>query len=194
MTRHAFAAALLTAAAACGGAEATPRAAQVIDSVVPRDTAIALFRRDLPQVDSLAGGARSRDELVTAFVRALETRDTAALDTLRLTRAEFGWLYYPTSPQGLPPYDLTPQLMWFMLDSGSERGRSRLLRERFGSPLDYVGYRCDTSGTHGGNTVWGPCTILRRTVRGDTIAERLFGQIVGRSGRYKFVSYANGLD
>lgn len=177
----------------CGGAEATPSAG-VIDSVVPRDTAIARFQRAAPRVDSLAGGAPSREKLVRRFVTALERRDTTTLGSLVLTTSEFGWLYYPSHPEGLPPYRLTPQLMWFMVEGNSARGLRKLLQTRSGRPLGYAGHRCEGEPSRQGvNLVWGPCVILRRAEAGDTLPERLFGQIVERDGTFKFVSYANKL-
>jgi hypothetical protein len=179
----------------CGGAEAKPAGSRVVDSIVPRDTAIARFQRAAPRVDSFAGGAGTRDALVLGFVTALERGDTVTLRSLLLTPSEFGWLYYPTNPEGLPPYSLTPQLMWFMLEGNSSRGFTRLLLKRSGMPLGYTGYRCEGDPSRQGtNVVWGPCLVFRRLESGDTVAERLFGLIVERDGEYKFVSYANRLD
>jgi hypothetical protein len=180
--------------ASCGGAEAKPAIAGVVDSAVSRDSAIVRFQRSLPRVTSFEGGARGRDQLVHEFVVALKKRDTAGLHSLVLDRSEFGWLYYPTNPEGKPPYSLTPQLMWFMLEGHNDQGYRKLLQKRAGKPLHVLGYRCDGElSDQGENTVWGPCVVLRKTEIGDTIAERLFGQIVERGGRYKFLSYANKL-
>jgi hypothetical protein len=166
----------------------------VVDSIVPRDTAIARFQRSLPLVTAFEGGAPSRDRLVRGFVAALEKRDTAALHALALNRSEFGWLYYPTNPEGQPPYNLTPQLMLFLVEGRNEQGLAKLLERRAGHPLHYLGYRCEGKpDQQGENTVWGPCVVLRQIEQGDTVSERLFGQIVGRDGQYKFVSYANKL-
>jgi hypothetical protein len=180
--------------AACGGAEAKPAATGVVDSIIPRDSAIARFQRDLPAVTSFEGGARSRDQLVHRFVTALEARDTTVLRSHLLTKPEFGWLYYPTNPEGLPPYSLTPQLMWFTLEGNSQKGFQKLLQRRASQPLRVIGHRCEGEPSRqGDNTVWGPCLVLRRVAGGDTLSERLFGQIVERGGRYKFVSYSNKL-
>jgi hypothetical protein len=185
---------LAVVAASCGGAEAKPRTTGVVDSVVPRDTAIARFQRTVRRVDSFEGGTRSRDELVRQFVAALEKRDTATLRSLLVSKSEFGWLYYPINTEGLPPYNLTPQLMWFMLEGNSEKGYRKLLERRSGKALHALGHRCEGDPSYQvQNTVWGPCVVLRRAESGDTLAERLFGQIVGRGGRYKFLSYANKL-
>lgn len=181
--------------AGCSGTREGSRVEQVIDSVVPREEALRRFRDGLAEVESLSGGAASREALVAMFVRALESRDTATLRSLVLTRAEFGWLYYPTSPMGLPPYDLPPELMWFQLDGRSRQGIATALEARGGRRLGYLGYQCPSPpATEGENRVWGPCTVRRLQAPGDTVDERLFGPIVERGGRYKFVSFANRLD
>ena len=182
------------AAAASGNATATAMS-QHIDSAVPRDVAIEQFRQGTTKVERFTGGAPTRDALVHAWVKAIETSDTAALTRMLVNRDEFAWLYYPTAKQGLPPYDLSPSLMWFMLDGGSRKGRSRLLQERGRKPLHVVGYTCDPmSNVEGENTVWGPCVLKRTPAPRDTVEERLFGLIVERGGEWKFLSYKGRYD
>jgi hypothetical protein len=183
-------------AAAGSACDRTPsaRATTVVDSVVPREEALRRFRAALPEVESLSGGASSRDALVRGFVRALETRDTVALRRMLMSRAEYAWIYYPTNPQGLPPYDLSPSLYWFMIEGRSSQGLTHALAERAGHPLHVVGYSCDAGfSQEGANRVYGPCLVQRRQGPGDVVAERLFGPILERGGRFKFVSYANKL-
>lgn len=165
-----------------------------IDSVVPREVALERFRDGLPEVTALAGGAPSREALVRGFASALAAGDAATLRGLALDRAEFAWLYYPTTPQGLPPYDLSPGLLWSLLDLHGERGLRRALEEHGGKPARYLGHSCDPRAGHEGvNTVYGPC-VVRLTVAGERIEQRLFGLILERGGRFKFVSLANTLD
>jgi hypothetical protein len=177
--------------------DAPPRAQAApvhVDSAIPRDEELRRFRSGLIEPAELAGGARSRDALVQSYVSALERGDTAALTALAITQAEFAYLYYPTNPQARPPYDLSPGLMWFMLQQTGRRGLLHALGERGGHPLGFLGYRCDRSPSReGANRVWGPCLVSRRQANGDVVAERLFGLILERSGRYKFVSLANRL-
>jgi hypothetical protein len=165
-----------------------------VDSIVPQAVALARFRAGIDSIDALEGGSSSRDALVRRFVRALERRDTADLRAMALTRQEFAWVYYPTNPQGLPPYDLEPGLMWFMLEENSHKGLAHALEERGGRPHGFAGYACDPQASReGANTVWGPCVLRRVQVPGDTTEERLFGLILERGGEFKFVSYANRL-
>jgi hypothetical protein len=195
-----IAAALSGFATACGPARPatephreTASYAGVVDSAVPREEALRRFRSGLPEPRGLGEGAMAtRDALVAEYVRAVETGDSARARDLVLTRAEFGWLYYPTAPQGLPPYDLSPSLFWFLTEGATAKGLRRLLDERGGRAFGYAGYRCDPAPSReGANTLWGPCLVQRVAATGDTVEERLFGLIVERGGRFKFVSLAN---
>lgn len=177
------------------GLEADARGTEtVIDSIVPVDVALKRFREGLPEVTALTGGAPSRDALVRAFVAAVAARDTVALGALALSRAEFAWLYYPTTPQGQPPYDLSPGLLWSLLELHGARGLHRVLDELGGRALRYESHTCAAAaGAEGANTVYGPCVV--RLARDRTVvAARLFGPIIARDGRFKFVNYANQLD
>ena len=190
--------ALAAGATACAPSDQTPAAAQQmasrVDSAVPREVALARFRACCARVDSLSGGESSRDALIRHFVRSIETRDTAALRRMLLNQDEFAWLYYETSPQGLPPYNLSPGLMWFMLEGNSGKGLARALSEYGGRPLGYAGHQCDAmSQRESANRLVGPCVVRRIEPRGDTVSVRLFGLLIERGGRWKFLSYANKL-
>jgi len=45
----------------------------------------------------------------------------------------------------------------------------------------------------GANRLWHACRVRRTAEAGAALEQRLFGSIIERDGRYKFVSYANGL-
>jgi hypothetical protein len=165
-----------------------------VDSAIPIEEALRRFRAQLPRPAGLKGGYPSREKLVRAFARAVETRDTAALRRMVMDRGEFAWLYYPSSPLSRPPYELSAGLMWFQMQGESERGASRLLSERAGHALGYIGHNCAPPRVEGKNRIHSSCELRRVTAARDTLAERLFGLILERDGRYKFVGYANRLD
>lgn len=168
--------------------------AQHIDSAVPRDIALARFREPLgPEVTALASDIRSRDALVAEYVKLLAKRDTTGLSKLALTQAEFAWLYYPTNPISLPPYDLAPGLMWFQLEGNSRKGLLHALEERGGVDLKVVGYRCERTVDEGPNKVYERCALRRVQAPGDTISEILFGGIIERDGRFKLIGHTNKL-
>lgn len=185
----------LAAISACKDGRKADSPPGVVDSAVPRGIALRRFQQAVPQADTLATPFHHRDSLVAAFIDRLQRNDTTALRTMALNASEFGWLYYPTTPQGLPPYSLNVDLMWFLTYERSGIGLARMLTQRGGQPFNYAGYECDERASkEGENTVWGPCRIRRRGPDGKIATERLFGLIIVRDGRYKFVSFANDFD
>ena len=190
--------ALVGGATACTPPRGTPatarKTASVVDSAVSREVALARFRACCAQVHSLSGGESSRDALIRRFVQSIEARDTTTLRRLLLNRDEFAWLYYESAPQALPPYNLSPALLWFMLEGNSGKGLARALSEYGGRPLGYAGHQCDAiSQRESANRLVGPCVVRRIEPRGDTVSVRLFGLLLERGGRWKFLSYANKL-
>ncbi len=186
---------LACAAAGCRTDAARAAASVTVDSALNRDEALRRFRSALPAPVALAGGASSRAALAEAWTAGLAGSDTATLRRLVLSQAEFAWLFYPTSPQGLPPYDLSPGLMWDMLSRQTERGINYELRHLAGKPLTFAAMDCgEKPSIEGDNRLWGPCLMTLVVNRHDTLRARLTGPIIERQGRFKFVSYTNELD
>lgn len=143
---------------------------------------------------TLSFASASREALVRRFVAALERRDTAALDGMLMSRREFAALYYPTTPQALPPYELPEDVLWFTLEQRSRRDIGLALHELGGRPFGYLDHRCaEEPRMEGENRIWGYCAVRRRTPDGTIEDLRPFGLIIERYGRFKFVSYANRL-
>ncbi len=188
---------LATGLSGCGtpaGGEA--RRPVYVDSVFPIEEEMRRFRATLDEEPtSLRGGAESRERLVRWFVQALERKDTLALAELVLTRAEFGVLYYPYTKYVSEPYQLSPGLLWFFIQNQSSRGITRALQRYGGRPLRYLRHRCDPEEpeVQGPNRVWTECVVIRVGPEGALVEERLFGSILERQGRFKFVSFANSL-
>lgn len=156
---------------------------------------LADFRRTVAtSAPTAMAGERSKEALVRRFVRALEEADTNAFRDMAFTRAEFAYLYYPESPYTHRPYRQDPALLWFMIQEGSNKGLTRLMRRMGGHPVRFTSFRC-TEGpdVHGETRLWAGCTIRRAVTPRDTLEQRLFGTIIERDGRFKFLSYANGL-
>lgn len=194
------------AAAACGrgdgeahaatppatqAAPAAPPAGTVVDSIFPPEEEMRRFRVGLGEPQGLSGGERSREALVRAFVRAVERSDTAAVRRMIVSRAEFAWLYYPSTEFTHPPRQMSPALLWFMMTQDSEKGIGRLLDRRGGSRLGYVSTHCDAQPrVEGRNRLWDHCRVTLRN-GGTTKTERLFSTLIERDGRFKFLSYKN---
>ena len=165
----------------------------VVDSIFPLDEALRRFRIGIPEVAMLGGTAPSRDALIDQFVSALESRDTAAFRQMVLSRAEFAWLYYPTSTFSREPFYQMPQLTWFLNIQDSEKGLTRVMERFGGAKLKFSAYESpDTARTDGGLSFWDRC-LVDFVHKGTARRLRLFGSIVELGGRYKFYSYANDL-
>ena len=192
----AFLAAAGGAAAGCdrAGAGVEVRGTGVADTILPREEALRRFQENLPAVTALEGAHPSRDELVNSFISALRRRDTMALNSMQITSAEFAYLYYPTNPQSLPPYDLEPGLMWWMLLQRSDRGIRRALARYGGREIELLRYDCGREvSREGANIISGPCVMQVRDERGQALAVRLLGGVIERGGRFKVLSFSNEL-
>lgn len=197
--------ALLTLLAACGPAPASraesepapPAAAPPpgsVDSTFTPEESLRRFRDGLPEPRGLSAGATSRDALVRDFVSALARQDTAALIAMHVTRPEFAWLYYPHSPTAQPGRYLDPKTMWFLLSLESEKGLTRLMQRLGGKGAELRELTCEPEPrVEGPNRLWEQCRLALRNTPPGFRAERLFGTILERGGRFKFISYKTDL-
>src|SRR5687768_7639491 len=140
-TRYAVAYILCCALFACDAAPPGTTAAAptgTIDSIFPMDVMIDRFQQTMPSApDSLvAPYATSLDGLMGRLGDALQARDTAALDELRLTAPEFAHLYFPTSMNARKPYEQPPATAWQLLELNSVKGRGILVRKLGGRSID----------------------------------------------------------
>ncbi len=163
----------------------------IVDSIFPAEEEIRRFTEGVPRPAGLTGGAKSREELVRQFAAALRTRDTAALRALHVTRSEFGYLVFPDSPHMRPPYKTKPLVIWMQLMSESERGLARLLERAAGRSARISQLRCpDEPRVEGTNRYWRNCSVMLSGASTEARRMHLFGPILERDGRAKFLSYA----
>jgi hypothetical protein len=191
------AAALALALLACNQAPSAHQqqsAGIVVDSILPIEEEIRRFRAGIPQglrTDTFTSAAPSRDALVAAFMHALAERDTAHLRVLTLNEAEFISAYYPESQFTRPPHQQSPAFVWFLTQQNSAKGINRALTRFGGQVTPPYTYHCAASPVMAGpNRLWQHCIIEWQA---DPVRITLFGTIIERSGRFKFVSYANDL-
>ena len=171
------------------------RPGYVVDSILPVEEEIRRFQATIAtRPFTLAHGATSRATLVARFVRALERGDRGGLASLVVDRAEFAFLIYPTSPNAAPPYRQSPELVWLTRSAANSKAATRLFSRFGGQSIRYAGFTCPDSATrHGANTIWAGCTVELLSGGGDTTSLRMFGPIVQREGRFKFLSLTNAL-
>lgn len=190
-------------AACAGGEPATPPAAApsaarpTFDSSdaarqAEVDSMLRAFRAGLPEPATLRGGEPTPEAAARALVRALAERDTATLRRLVVDRAEFAWLYFPTTRIARPPYGIDPALLWLQLTANTERDVRKAF-DAVPAGAAFIALRCpEPPVVEGDNRLHERClTAVRRGARTDTLS--LFGTIVERGGRVKFLSYANRL-
>ena len=173
---------------------ARPAPAGVVDSALPVAEMTRRFRTGLDSVARLdSGAAPSRDILLARFARAVARRDSVALRAMALSRAEFAYLYYPGSIYVRPPYVTGPDVVWRLMAYRSATGLRRLVTRVGGDGLQVVEHSCEAAPVvEGRNHYYRDCVLrYRRAADAPLETKRLFGSIVERNGRWKFVSYAN---
>jgi hypothetical protein len=117
--------------------------------------------------------------------------DTLALEP-GCNRAEYAWLYYPTTLISRPPYELPPALAWFQLQETNRKGALRLLRAFGGRRLELRDHSCAAApAVEGENRIWTGCTITLAADGGEPTSQRLFAAILERDGRFIFLSFHN---
>lgn len=189
----AFAAAGCDRAAEAGRpTQASPMAGMKIDTILPPGEALRRFQAELTPVTELEEAPRGRDALVSRFIEALERADTAVLEKLVLSKAEYGFLYFPASVYSRKPYELPPDIAWLLNEQNGQKGATRLLRRLGGHALHFGGYTCGSSVSEQENIFWRDCQVKYLDPGSSRpVARKLFGTIMERGGRFKFLSYAN---
>lgn len=166
----------------------------IVDSILPVEEEVRRFRAAVggSVVTALSGAAASRHALVAQFAAAVSARDSSALRSLAVSPREFIDLVYPSSPYTKPPYRQAPGLLWSQIQLPSGTGFVRLLERLGGKPLRAEALTCPgRPERQGENLLHANCTV--RFAAGDAPLRegRLFGTILERHGRFKFVSFAN---
>jgi hypothetical protein len=169
----------------------TTAPARVVDSVRSLEEDLRRFRAGLPEApERLSGGAESREELVRRFIDAVARSDSGSLAAMALTRAEFAYLVYPSSPYTGPPYRQSPEIVWLLLRAEHDKGFTRLIRRVGGQQVAYLGHRCEPEPLREGeNRLWRGCRVRVRIGAEAPRERQLFGVIVERHGHFKFASY-----
>lgn len=165
----------------------------VVDSILPMAEYERRFRIGTEPVTTLGGGAADREQLARAFLAAVADHDSLALQELVVTRDEFAWLLFPQHRYREEPYALDPGVLWMQVTTASRKGRSRVLDRHGGQRLAFRALACtaDTLQLRPGPArAWTDCRLEFQA--GDTLlTRRMFGSIIERDGRAKFLGYAN---
>jgi len=163
----------------------------VVDSVLPVAELLQRFQAGLSPTDTLRHASPSPEQLVDRLVRAIASHDTMALNAMVLDRAEFAFLYYPGSSMSLPPYEAPPALLWGQILAASDDGAGKLLARLGGRQVSAHALRCPPPKVEGANRLLERCTVRFDTSGARALEGNLFGTILTRDGRSKFISLAN---
>lgn len=166
----------------------------VTDTTPSMDTLLRRFQAGLPHQDTLAGTSPTREALTRRYLEAVGRFDTSALRDMHITRAEYAYVYFPSSTMMRPPYELPPDVAWLLHTAESNKGIGRVMRRFGGQQLQLDSVRCPGDPRREGpNTVWRNC-LVRYRAEGEPAREQpLFAAIIERNGRFKFFSYATPL-
>ena len=179
---------------ACSDGEATTTSASprsgIVDSIVRHEVAMARFVEGLPVAHALAGGAADADELIERFLNAVSLRDSTALRQMLVTRAEYGFLFYPTSIYSRKPYGLPPDVAWMLSSETSEKGARRMISRLGGKRMTLESYDCLKSEQQGDNNIRSGCAIRWSDESGARHIGALFRSLIIRDGHAKFLSFA----
>ena len=166
----------------------------VVDSVLPIAEHLQRFRATLPKTDTLLHASSSRDALVSRWAAAIATNDTSDLNAMIMDRAEFAWLYYPESAMSKPPYEAPPELLWGQLLASSNKGATQLVNRFGGSRVTASRLRCATPPeSEGSNVLHSKCEVRLDAPGKPSVDGFLFGTIIERDGRFKFVGLSTNL-
>jgi hypothetical protein len=166
----------------------------VVDSILPVEEEIRRFRVALggAPLTGLEHASASREALVQRLAAAITANDTAALQRTVVTAREFIDLVYPESPYTKPPYRQAPGLVWTLISEPSKSGGRRLLAKLGGKSLTVSAPTCPAApDAQGRNRLWQSCTVRYTSDADSARTGRLFGSILERDGRFKFMSLAN---
>ncbi|MCC6243095.1 MAG: hypothetical protein IT353_09655 [Gemmatimonadaceae bacterium] len=176
--------------------DSVARAGGVVDSILPMEEQLRRFREPLtpPPGDTLQFASTSMRALVERFATAVQRRDSVAFERMVVSASEFAWLYFPSSKMSRPPYEAPPGLLWGQLLASSNNGIRSTLAKFGGRTWKVDATTCDsTVVVEGANRLHESCTLSLRETDGRTVSVRLFGTILERDRRFKFLGLANSL-
>ena len=162
----------------------------VVDSILPPDEALRRFQAAIGSAPARLAGPTCREALVKAFFAALDNHDAGALEALGVTKGEFAYLIYPGSSASHRPFYQPPEIAWLLLVKSSATGFSRLLHRAAGGVITYRSHTCAKAERDGESTLYRNC-IVHVVEAGKALDRRLFGTIVERDGRFKFLGFDN---
>lgn len=156
----------------------------------PESMSVITGRRRARAVDlSLAGGAKSLEDLARMLLAGLEARDERALHARRLTRPEFEVICWSEFPESRPITRITADDAWGLSDPTSAKGASRAISTHGGRPLAFVRVRAASRERYRNFTLHRGFVIEAREESGEIVTLPFAPSVVERKGRYKVLMF-----
>ena len=125
-----------------------------------------------------------------AVVDALNRKDIAKLNQLRVQReAYLAWLW-PAFPASRPPSNFPGDFAWENLNKKCNIGMKRAIARYGGHNLSFVDIRFDKpTETYDGFQLLRGTVLTLRTAEGKKVELKILGSVVVKEQRYKLLSY-----
>lgn len=125
-----------------------------------------------------------------AVVDALNGKDIAKLNQLRVQReAYLAWLW-PAFPASRPPSNFPGDFAWENLNKKCNIGMKRAIARYGGHNLSFVDIRFDKpTETYDGFQLLRGTVLTLRTAEGKKVELKILGSVVVKAQRYKLLSY-----
>ena len=183
-----------------------PRVRSLINS---SDARLAVARGPVPRVRSLiaalllswlslsgcekpawTNSLDSPDQIGMAVVDALNRKDIAKLNQLRVQReAYLAWLW-PAFPASRPPSNFPGDFAWENLNKKCNIGMKRAIARYGGHNLTFVDIRFDKPmETYDGFQLLRGTVLTLRNAEGKKMELKILGSVVVKNQRYKLLSY-----
>jgi hypothetical protein len=157
----------------------------------PESASVRLGRREAPPVEGeFRGGAASLEDFARAFLDGLNSKDTRALEALRVTKNEFVTFLWREFPESRPITHITADDAWGLANPTSVSAMNRAMGEHGGRDLRLV--RVDRERTQeftNFDLVRGVAITARSESTGELHVIKTAPSVAVRHGRYKALLY-----
>ncbi len=135
-------------------------------------------------------GLDSLDQLGLAVVDALNRKDIAQLNRLRVQRQEYLAWIWPAFPASRPPSNFPGEFAWSNLNTKCNIGMRKWMNRYGGQHLQFVSIRFDQpQENYDGFHLLRGTVLTLQNAAGEKQELEILGSVVVKNGRYKLLSY-----
>lgn len=132
----------------------------------------------------------SPDHLGLAVVEALNRKDIAQLNRLRVQRQEYLEWIWPAFPASRPPSNFPSDFAWSNLNTKCNIGMKKWIARYGGQHLQFVSIRfAQSQENYDGFHLLRGTVLTLQNAAGEKRELKILGSVVVKNGRYKLLSY-----